>query len=171
MEKSSADAVRAELQVLLAEIKRLSMHQERLKEEVDDIHTWKANDAAATPTTNKIVPKLHGCKMPECLGRALTVPVGRHNTASSSDWSEAAAETPIRNVVSGVCYAVDTLCLELRIHNLEGAVPSCLHNTVRHDPCVYSNVHALVTCHQHHTACCILPLTCNPKCSSLATPT
>ena len=83
------------------------MHQERLKEEVDDIHTWKANDAAATPTTNKIVPKLHGCKMPECLGRALTVPVGRHNTASSSDWSEAAAETPVRNVVSGVLYAVD----------------------------------------------------------------
>ncbi|KAL3147603.1 hypothetical protein ABBQ38_014655 [Trebouxia sp. C0009 RCD-2024] len=103
LEKPSADAVRAELQVLLAEIKRLSIQQERLKAEVNGMHTWKAKDAAANynPNKNKSAPKLGGFTMAECLGPALTLPVGRQNTASSSDWSEAAVETPIRNVVSG----------------------------------------------------------------------
>ncbi|KAL3162308.1 hypothetical protein ABBQ32_009995 [Trebouxia sp. C0010 RCD-2024] len=103
LDKSSADVLRAELQVLLAEIKRLSIHQEHLKAEVDSIHTWKAKDAAAdyNPDRNKPIPKLAGLNMAECLGPALTLPVGRENTASSSDWSEAAIETPVRNLVSG----------------------------------------------------------------------
>lgn len=128
LEKPSADAVRAELQVLLAEIKRLSIQQERLKAEVNGMHTWKAKDAAANynPNKNKSAPKLGGFTMAECLGPALTLPVGRQNTASSSDWSEAAVETPIRNVVSGVFYAVDTLYYDLNTRNSEGAVPGCL---------------------------------------------
>lgn len=92
----------AELQVLLAEVKRLSMQQEHLKQEVSDISTWEAKDAAAKSNEARDVPKLNGCKMTGCSGPVLTVPFGRQCTAGSSDWSESATETPVRNVISGM---------------------------------------------------------------------
>lgn len=92
----------AELQVLLAEVKRLSMHQEHLKQEVNDLCTWEAQDAAAKSSKKRAVPKLNGCKMTNCPGPVMTVPFGRQYTAGSSDWSEAAAETPVRNLISGM---------------------------------------------------------------------
>ena len=98
----SAAAVSAELQVLLAEIKRLSMHQERMKQEVDSMLAWETEDAAAKSDRHRAAPRLNGCKMTECSGPVLTVPFGRQCTAGSSDWSEASAETPIRNLISGL---------------------------------------------------------------------
>ena len=97
---SSAVAVGAELQVLLAEVKRLSMHQEHLKRDVADVCAWEAQDGVAESTKKRAVPKLNGCKMTDCPAPALTVPFGRQ--AGSSDWSEAATETPVRNVISGM---------------------------------------------------------------------
>lgn len=101
--EASAATVGAELQFLLAEAKRLSMQQELLKQEVNDINTWEAKDAAAKSNKARGVPKLNGCKMKDCSGPVMTVPFGRQCTAGSSDWSEAATETPVRNVISGVC--------------------------------------------------------------------
>ena len=91
----------AELQLLLAEVKRLSMHQEHLRQEVKSICSWEAQDEAAASDKKKAVPKLNGCKttVPQPV---LTVPFGRQYTAGSSDWSEFATETPVRNVISGI---------------------------------------------------------------------
>ena len=91
----------AELQLLLAEVKRLSMHQEHLKQEVNDICSQEAQDGAAKSNKKKAVPKMNGCKMTDCPGPVMTVPFGRQYTAGSSDWSEAATETPVRNLISG----------------------------------------------------------------------
>lgn len=98
--EASAAAVGAELQVLLAEAKRLSMQQEHLKQEVNDLSTWEAKDAKSNKSRG--VLKLNGCKMTDCPGPVMTIPFGRQCTAGSSDWSEAATETPVRNVISGM---------------------------------------------------------------------
>lgn len=96
----ASPAVTAELQILLAEVKRLSMHQEQLRHDVTSLDTWEGK-AAASRTNKSADLKLNGCKIAPCPGPALTVPLGRQWTPGSSDWSEAAAETPVRNVISG----------------------------------------------------------------------
>ena len=93
--------MRAELQILLAEVKRLGMHQEHLKQEVSNMEVCDPEAAAARPNKSTNL-RLNGCIMTECPGPVLTVPFGRQWEAGSSDWSEAAAETPVRNLISGV---------------------------------------------------------------------
>ena len=100
LEQPAAAAMKAELQVLLAEVKRLGLHQEHLKQEVNDMESCNAEAAVARPHKSANL-RLNGCIMTECPGPVLTVPFGRQWEAGSSDWSEAAAETPVRNLISG----------------------------------------------------------------------
>ena len=91
---AAADSLRAELQVLLAEVKRLSLHQEHLKQDVAALDVLEP--ASRLPSKSANLRK-NGC----LIGPILTVPFGRRVTYGSSDWSEATADTPVRNVVSG----------------------------------------------------------------------
>ena len=100
LEQHAAAAMQAELQILLAEVKRLSTHQEHLKREVTSMTQLETAAAAAKPNKSAEL-RLNGCKMTDCPGPVLVVPFGKQWTAGSSDWSEAAAETPVRNVISG----------------------------------------------------------------------
>ena len=96
---AAADSLRAELQVLLAEVKRLGLHQEHLKQDVAALDVLEP--ASKLPSKSANLRK-NGCLIgPECPGPVLTVPFGRHVTYGSSDWSEASVDTPVRNVVSG----------------------------------------------------------------------
>jgi len=91
---AAADSLRAELQV-----KRLSLHQEHLKQDVAALDMLEP--ASRLPSKSANLRK-NGCLIgPECPGPILTVPFGRRVTYGSSDWSEAAVDTPVRNVVSG----------------------------------------------------------------------
>jgi len=102
---AAADSLRAELQVLLAEVKRLSLHQEHLKQDVAALDVLEP--ASRLPSKSANLRK-NGCLIgPGCPGPILTVPFGRRVTYGSSDWSEAAVDTPVRNVVSGdILYSV-----------------------------------------------------------------
>lgn len=96
---AAADSLWAELQVLLAEVKRLGLHQEHLKQDVAALDMLEP--ASKLPSKSANLRK-NGCLIgPECPGPILTVPFGRHVTYGSSDWSEATVDTPVRNVVSG----------------------------------------------------------------------
>ena len=97
--QSCATSVQAELQLLLAELKRLGNNQHQLKLELDAIKQAKL----AVPYADAN-PKKHcyaATNIVQCPGPALTVPAGTHQASVSSDWSEGAIETPVRNVVSG----------------------------------------------------------------------
>ena len=108
-----SSVVGAELQVLLAEVKRLSMYQEQLKQEVKDIYILEAQNGSATANKHRAVPKLNSCKMADCPKPVLTVPFGRQYTAGSSDWSESATETPVKNVISGTqCASCHGACIK-----------------------------------------------------------
>ncbi|KAL0047017.1 hypothetical protein WJX82_004273 [Trebouxia sp. C0006] len=96
---AAADSLRAELQVLLAEVKRLGLHQEHLKQDVAALDVLEP--ASRLPSKSANLRK-NGCLIgPDCPGPVLTVPFGRRVTYGSSDWSEATVDTPVRNVVSG----------------------------------------------------------------------
>lgn len=95
---SAAESFRAELQILLAEIKRLGLQQERLYQDVAAVNLL---GSAKVPSKSADLKK-NGCSIgPNCPGPILTVPFGRQWTCGSSDWSEGTTETPVRNVVSG----------------------------------------------------------------------
>ncbi|DBB00991.1 hypothetical protein WJX77_012576 [Trebouxia sp. C0004] len=99
MKSSAADSLRAELQVLLAELKRLGLHQEHLKQDVAALDVLESGSRLPSKSANL---RKNGCLIsPECPGPILIVPFGRRMTYGSSDWSEATVDTPVRNVVSG----------------------------------------------------------------------
>ncbi len=132
-----ADSFRAELQVLLAEVKRLGIRQERLKQEAADLDTLDLKRPAKSANLRK-----YGCDIIQCPGPALTVPFGRQWTCGSSDWSEGGIDTPVKNLVSGknlqleMVYDKMPYLLELACHMVPTAMtteanPGALNHDIR----------------------------------------
>ena len=123
--QSCAPPLQAELQLLLAELKRLGNNQHQLQQELDSIEQAKSARSPANAVLKKHC--YTATDIVHCPGPALTVPAGTHQASVSSDWSEGVLETPVRNVVSGKSTAHVVSCC-LRISHPAGVEhPECKH--------------------------------------------
>ena len=87
--------MKAELQLLLAEIKRLGNNQHQLHQDIAKLETSEVTKACKPDL------KKNGCVVVPCPGPVWTVLPKAHHISNSSDWSDGPVETPVRNIVSG----------------------------------------------------------------------
>lgn len=115
LDSPAAVCLKAELQVLLAELKRLGLQQQQLQQDA------QALDADRKPRKGNTAVAFNLPLLPHHA-------VLRQSTYGSSNWSEDTAETPpARNIISGVhAHFITTITFNCKLLN---AHPQCKHFT------------------------------------------